>query len=170
MEYKVVGNTAAGDPGNGSMRFNTAAQTDATQLYFDQLGVGNVDQSAILSGLLPGDVLDFQQKDDANVVGSYTVNSVTDNVGWFTIDVTPGESFGAWPMPGNKGVIITVNSETVTQPPAQAYEYEMQSFPIGTLNDKKAWLNQMGSEGWQLIQFGGLSADGTLLAVFIRPV
>ena len=55
-------------------------------------------------------------------------------------------------------------------PAPQGYEYEMQPFPIGTLDDKKAWLNQMGSEGWQLIQFGGLSSDGTLLGVFIRPV
>ena len=71
MEYKVVaGNTSASDPGNGSMRFNTTTQSDATELYFDQLSVGNVDQSASFAAIAAGNVINFQQKDDINKVVS----------------------------------------------------------------------------------------------------
>jgi hypothetical protein len=115
MEYKVVaGNTSASDPGNGSMRFNTSAQSDATQLYFDQLGVGNIDYASVLSALVAGDTLDCQQKDNAAAVVNYAVNGVTDNAGWFTVDVTPGASSGL-PIPGNKGLLVTVNAMASTK-------------------------------------------------------
>jgi hypothetical protein len=105
-EYKVVGLTDPSDPGNGCMRFNTAAQGDATQLYFDQLATGNVDQTATFTALQPGDRIDVQQKDAASVVGAYSVAAVTNNTGWYTIDVTAIDSAGM-PIPGNKGANVT---------------------------------------------------------------
>src|SRR6516225_3140957 len=86
-EYKVIGQTTAADPGNGCMRFDTVAQGDATQLYFDQLATGNIDQSSAFTALQPGDWIDVQQKDAAAVVGAYSVVGVTNNTGWYTIDV-----------------------------------------------------------------------------------
>ena len=105
-EYKVIGQTTAADPGNGCMRFDTVAQGDATQLYFDQLATGNIDQSSAFTALQPGDRIDVQQKDAAAVVGAYSVVAVTNNTGWYTIDVTPIDSAGM-PIPGNKGANVT---------------------------------------------------------------
>jgi hypothetical protein len=171
VEYKVVGNTNASDPGNGCMRFNTDAQSDATQLYFAELSVGNIDVSSIFESIQTGDVLDFRGKNDISQTATFTVSAVTDNGTWYTADVTPGASSG-FPVSGNTGVIITVQTgDTDVLPPgAQAYEYHGEV--LVTTNEKTVLqrLNELGQGGWQLVQFYGLGSQGHPIAWFIRPV
>ena len=169
MEYKVVGNTTASNPGNGCMRFNTAGQADATQLYFCKLSAGNIDVSGVLASLAAGDILAFTSKNDGSTVASYTVASdAQDNSGWFTVNVTPVSNGGSWPVAGNTAVLIDVQGTLPAG--ATAYEYYMAGFPAGEYSDKQGWLNQLGAVGWRLIGFGGLSAEGTVVCVFIREL
>ena len=169
MEYKVVaGNTSASDPGNGSMRFNTPTQNDATELYFDQLSVGNVDQSASFAAIAAGNVLNFQQKDNMNNVGSYIVNSVpVNNTGWFTIAAQPGD-FTGFPIVGGKSVIVSCDTGTAAFG-GHTYDYHIEHFNVGGLDtDYLDVLNALGAQGWEMIFFTNIQTDDGQVRVWFK--
>ena len=122
-EYKVSGQTSASNPGNGFMKFNTANQNDATQLYLCDNSVGNVNVADILNQLAPGDVIEVANKAASTTTTVYTIGSVTDNSGWHTLAVTATDTAGTWPLTGSPSVLITA-LEPVTDIP---------SAPVGTL-------------------------------------
>ena len=78
----------AADPGNGRFRLNNADASLATQIYIDDLTDGNVDFSTIFNLLSAGDKIYIQNEGDANEAILVSVVTVTDNTGWFTIDIT----------------------------------------------------------------------------------
>ena len=169
MEYKVVaGNTSASDPGNGSMRFNTTTQSDATELYFDQLSVGNVDQSASFAAIAAGNVINFQQKDDINKVVSYIVNSApVNNTGWYTISVSPGDSTGL-PIAGGKSVMVSCDTGT-TAFGGHTYDYHIEHFNVGGLDtDYLDILNALGAQGWEMIFFTNIKTDDGQVRVWFK--
>jgi hypothetical protein len=169
MEYKVVaGQTSASDPGNGSMRFNTSAQSDATELYFDQLSVGNNDQTASFAAMTAGNVINFQQKDNMNVVGSFIINSVpVNNTGWFTIAVQPGD-FTGFPVVGGKSVIISFDTGT-TAVGGHTYDYHIEHFNVGGLDtDYLDVLNALGAQGWEMIFFTNIQTDDGQVRVWFK--
>ena len=159
MEYKVVaGNTSASDPGNGSMRFNTSTQSDATQLYFDQLSVGNVDQAASFAAMAAGNILNFQQKDNINIVASYIINSVVNNTGWYTINVEPGDSTGL-PITGGKSANVSCDTGASAFG-GHTYEYHIEHFNIrGTDDDHLTTLNALGAQGWEFLFITNIVTD-----------
>jgi hypothetical protein len=169
MEYKVVaGNTTASDPGNGSMKFNTSTQSNATQLYFDQLSVGNVDQSASFAAMAAGNVINFQQKDNMNVVGSFIIGSApVNNTGWFTIAVNPGD-FTGFPIAGGKSAIITCDTGTAAFG-GHTYEYNIEHFNVGGLDaDYLDVLNALGAQGWEMIFFTNIKTDDGQVRVWFK--
>ena len=169
MEYKVVaGNTTASDPGNGSMRFNTSAQADATELYFDQLSVGNVDQTSSFAAIAAGNILNFQQKDNLNVVGSFIINSVpVNNTGWFTIAVQPGD-FTGFPIAGGKSVIVSFDT-AIAAVGGHTYDYHIEHFNVGGLDtDYLDVLNALGAQGWEMIFFTNIKTDDGQVRVWFK--
>ena len=170
MEYKVVtGNQTASNPGNGNMRFNTVGQSDATEIYFCALGVGNIDYSAEFQGATAGDTLYSQSKSDSSVIGNFVINSVTDNSGWFTLAVTPGEVSG-FPMASGAAIFEIFPKQPETVPPKAAYQYLIYDYAHGVdVSEIQALLNQLGMEGWYLIRVAIHDAD-TTRATFIRQI
>jgi hypothetical protein len=88
LEWKFDSSILATDPGNKKFRYNSLTPGSVTEIYFNDFTNSGVDASGLLAALAPGDKLYIQQKDIAAVAGLFTVVSVTDNVGWFTVAVT----------------------------------------------------------------------------------
>jgi hypothetical protein len=62
---------------------------------------------------------------------------------------------------------------SIENPPraaAHPIEYLMVEMPVGTLDDKRIFLNELGADGWQLVQFGGLTVEGTHYVIFMRLI
>ena len=158
MEYKVIGQTAASDPGNGCMRFNTASQNDATELYFDLLSTGNVDQSASFAAMAVGNIINFQQKDNTNVVGSFIINTITDNVGWYTLGVEPGSSTG-FPIVSSRSAIVTCDTGAAAFG-GHTFEYHIEHFNLGGLDEEYLTiLNALGAQGWEFLFVTNFKTD-----------
>ncbi len=98
LAWKFSTSTTAADPGNQRIRYNNATPASVTELYIDDITLGNFDASTILNLLVAGDKFYIQQ---ANTSASFllaTIVSKTDNTGWFTFVVTI-DSSGT--LPGN---------------------------------------------------------------------
>jgi hypothetical protein len=168
MEYKVVaGNQSASNPGNGNMRFNTVGQSDATAIYFCALGVGNIDYSATFLAAKASDVLYSQLKTNTSVIGNFTINSVTDNGGWFTLAVTPGECSG---FPMNAAAIFDIFEGQPETVPVKKYQYMIHDYEHSQeIGDLQAMLNELGFNGWYLIRFSMHDAE-TSRVIFVREI
>jgi len=92
LEWKFDTNTSSGDPGSKKFRWNNSTPASVTEVYVNDTTESNADASAILNTLQPGHKIYNQQLDDATKNGLFTVVSVTDETGWFTIVVTADSS------------------------------------------------------------------------------
>ena len=92
----------AANPGSKRLRFNNATPASVTEIYINDTTNNNVDASTLLNALSAGDRIFVQEAADATAFLLATVNTITDNVGWFTLGVTP-ISVGALPS-NNKDV------------------------------------------------------------------
>lgn len=98
LEWRFSTSTTEADPGSGKLRYNNAIPASVTEIYIDDLTNAGVDASNILSALRAGDKFYVQQNDVATAAQLFTIVSVTDNTGWFTLGVTVD---GAGVLPGN---------------------------------------------------------------------
>jgi len=88
--------TTMADPGTGDVRTNTAVGTPATQISFSEITNLGIDASDMFSSLTTGDMIYFQQLDNANNWGRYQISgSPTDNVTWWLVPVTGIEQHGS---------------------------------------------------------------------------
>ena len=140
----------------------------AGKRYIDQLSVGNVDQTSSFAAIAAGNILNFQQKDNLNVVGSFIINSVpVNNTGWFTIAVQPGD-FTGFPVVGGKSVIISFDTGT-TAVGGHTYDYHIEHFNIGGLDtDYLDVLNALGAQGWEMIFFTNIQTDDGQVRVWFK--
>ena len=81
------GSTTAADPGGKAMRSDSLALASITKLYLDQASV-NYTFFGAFSELLVGDEVYISAINNNNR-GRYSITGVTNNSGWWTIDVTP---------------------------------------------------------------------------------
>jgi hypothetical protein len=98
LSWRFSTSTVEADPGSKRLRYDNATPASVTKLFIDDTTNGNFDASTILNLLVAGDQIYIQE---AGVAASFllcTVVTVTDNTGWFTIDVTI-DSSGT--LPGN---------------------------------------------------------------------
>lgn len=80
------------DPGNARIRFDSATPASVTALFVDDFDNAGVDVSGILNAIPVGTKIYLQQQDASGNFLIATVVLITDNTGWFTIDVTIDDS------------------------------------------------------------------------------
>jgi len=113
VEYTARTNTtAAADPSDGNVVWNTAAEGNATRLFISAKSSGKADTSHLWSNVRAGRSLTIQRKSNGEVIARYTVNDVVDNGGWFTVNVTPGSNSGL-PFANNDALIVTISAAPI---------------------------------------------------------
>lgn len=106
LAWRFSTTTTEADPGSRNLRFDNATPASITKFFISDVTENNGDASVLLGLLSPGSKIYIQQQDDAATALLATVVTVTDNSGWFTIDVTID---GSGTLPGNNkslGVLL----------------------------------------------------------------
>lgn len=89
-------NATMANPGSGRVRTDTAAGVPSTQIAFNDITALSVDSSQTMASLRTGDVIHFQQLDNANNWGRYSISATpTDNGTWWLVPVTSIEQHGS---------------------------------------------------------------------------
>ena len=102
FSWRFSTSTAEADPGNGRIRFDNATPASVTALFVDDFDNAGIDVSGFLNAVPVGTRLWLQE---SAVSGNFliaTITAVTDNTGWFKIDVTVNDS---GTLPGNNKVV-----------------------------------------------------------------
>jgi len=110
-KYVASLNTAS-NTANGQIRWNTAQQSNATQLYISERSDNNIDLSNVFNSISikpeqPAYIY-VQQSVDGNQYVKFRITKITDNGTSFTLDVTPVSVHGAWPVGGNTQMLIVL--------------------------------------------------------------
>jgi hypothetical protein len=92
LQWQFSTSTTIADPGAGFFRYDNATPASVTQIAVDDITFNGADASNLLNLLGSGDRIYIQQLDDASKFALFSITSVTDNTGWFTIDVTVDSS------------------------------------------------------------------------------
>ena len=101
--WKFDTTTTESSPASGDIRFNNATPASVTKIFINDFTNSGGDASAYLSTLQSGDVVYIQQEDDsASFLTATLTADITDNTGWFTLDVSISDS----------GTLITNNKST----------------------------------------------------------
>ena len=88
-QYRFSTSIVAADPGPGRFRYDAVAYAAVTQIFIDDFTNQGVDISNILALMTTGDRLYIQAEQDSNEFAVWDITApATDNVGWFTIDVS----------------------------------------------------------------------------------
>jgi predicted GTPase len=112
MEYSAkVTTNAAGDPGDGNVVWNTAAQNTATHIFIDQVTVAKTDVGILWREAQPRPLL-IQRKTNTAVFANYTITAVVDNGGWFDLAVVPGSNAGL-PFSGNDTLVVVLGPKPI---------------------------------------------------------
>lgn len=89
IPYQFSTTTTAADPGEGFFRLNNADASLATALYIDDIATGSMDVSAWLAAWQSGgQLIILSNVDDDNSFAIYTIGTVTDSTGYFTVALT----------------------------------------------------------------------------------
>jgi hypothetical protein len=104
LSWRFSTTTTAANPGSKRLRYDNAVPASVTQLFINDTTNGNFDASTLLNALTSGDRIYIQEANDATAFMLAGITGVTDNTGWFTIDVTPTTT-GALPS-NNKDVAV----------------------------------------------------------------
>ena len=108
---------AAADPSNGNITWNTTGQANATQIYVSAMSAAGNDISVIWKGVVTPQQIIIQRKNNSSQNQVFTITSVTDNSGWFTLAVTPVTNIGApFSNTNNLFVIIPAPSASLFLP------------------------------------------------------
>lgn len=79
----------SGDPGNGRVRTNSTVFSTVTEMFIDVLADSpTFDFGNIFDSLNVGDVVILQENGDATSAAEYTIDSITDETGWYTFELT----------------------------------------------------------------------------------
>jgi hypothetical protein len=102
-------NTTIASPGNGAIRWNTAAQFDASIIAVATVTNTNTDVKLGLKSAIAGDILYIQRQNDSSIWMKYRVTAAPiDNGNWIQYAVaTLGHSGG--PFGGNQGLLVALN-------------------------------------------------------------
>jgi hypothetical protein len=88
-EFRWSTDTTPTDPGNTRAKADTASFSTISEFYFDDVALSPAfDMGNIFDGLKAGDELVLQQNNDSTKSAIYTIDAVTDNTGWWTLEVT----------------------------------------------------------------------------------
>ena len=94
--------TTEGDPGNARIRFDNATPASVTALFVDDFDTAGIDVSGILNALPVGTRIYLQQQDVSGNFLIGTTTAITDNTGWFKIELTVTDS---GTLPANNKIV-----------------------------------------------------------------
>lgn len=97
LAYNYSTNTTKEDPTSTRVRANNATLASVTEWYFDYEDTSAVDQQALFNLLQENYVMVWEDSTDENNKASFTIDSVTDETGYFTLIVTLVDSEGSLP-------------------------------------------------------------------------
>ncbi|MHA2067803.1 MAG: hypothetical protein ACXABY_25855, partial [Candidatus Thorarchaeota archaeon] len=89
LSWRFSTSTVEANPGSKRIRFDNAAPASVTKIFINDTTNNNFDASALLNALQSGDRIYVQESADATAFLLATVDTITDNTGWFTLEVTP---------------------------------------------------------------------------------
>ena len=92
LTWRFNNSIVIADPGSGNFRMDSATPASVTKLAIDDETRAGVDASTVLDNLTPGSVIAIQELGDALNFIVCDVVTVTDQGGWFEIDVTIADS------------------------------------------------------------------------------
>ena len=93
FDYTFDTTITASDPGTGNIRFNNATLSSATAMYIDASNDASTDISTFLNTIddststIKGHFR-ISKKADASAFALYTITSLTNNTGWFTVNAS----------------------------------------------------------------------------------
>ena len=105
--WKFSTTTTEANPGSGRLRYDNATPASVTKLFINDTTNAGFDISNIFNNILAvGDKFYMQQADNGANFLIVTIDGITDNTGWFTLDVTVTAS-GSLPQNNRDiGVVI----------------------------------------------------------------
>jgi len=105
--WKFSTSTTEANPGSGRLRYDNATPASVTKLFINDTTNAGFDISTIFNNILSvGDKFYMQQADNGANFLIVTIDTITDNTGWFTLDVTVNAS-GSLPQNNRDiGVVI----------------------------------------------------------------
>jgi hypothetical protein len=86
--YNYLAGIGGGDPGTGSVAFDSFTPASITEIYIDDVSEPGHNQEWLYGQMAVGDVLIFGSEVDTADYVSFTIDSVTDSTGFWTIGVT----------------------------------------------------------------------------------
>jgi hypothetical protein len=91
--WKFSTSTTEANPGSGRLRYDNATPASVTKLFINDTTNAGFDISNIFNNILAiGDQMYLQQADNGANFLIVTITGITDNTGWFTLDVTVDDS------------------------------------------------------------------------------
>lgn len=118
--WKFSTSTTEANPGSGRLRYDNATPASVTKLFINDTTNAGFDISNIFNTILSvGDKMYIQQADTGANFLIVTISGITDNTGWFTLDVTIDAS-GSLPQNNRDiGVVIFTASGSASTPSDQ---------------------------------------------------
>lgn len=112
--YRFSTTTTAADPGTGRARLNNATMSLVTEAYLDDFAdIPTFDMGLIFNLLSAGGRLLIQQNDDSTRSGLFTVDSIVDNTGWWTFELTYIGDGGGGMVQDNKSTTFAFGNAAV---------------------------------------------------------
>ena len=102
FSWRFSTSTAEADPGNARIRFDNATPASVTALFVDDFDTAGIDVSGILNALPVGTRIYLQQQDASGSFLIGTTTAITDNTGWFKIELTVTDS---GTLPANNKIV-----------------------------------------------------------------
>jgi hypothetical protein len=121
--------TTATNPGAGFVSINNATLSSATAIYLNATDTSSVDQSNLITSLLASSnstkaYIRITKSTNSSVYANYSVSSVTNNSGWYTLTVTYLTGSGSFTASdlvavsiaraGDAGLVSTASANTWT--------------------------------------------------------
>ncbi len=131
IKYNFSTTTTAGDPGNGTVRFNNAAFASITQIYIDDVDTGSNAMGAWFDTM--DDVVNITSSAGyLTIIGDFgsgqvylfKVNSVVNSTGYRTIGVTPVVANTALPTNGGSLAVCFAANGADGRTPGVKYSFD----------------------------------------------
>ena len=163
--WKYDDNTSATNPGSGNFKLNNTDPALATALYISDETETGFDFSVILGALGIGDVIYFQNEEDAAEGALVTISSVTDNGTWYNFGFTVNDSNGSSLTDGKEfGFVFVLGVGTPTD--------SNLTTAAANITDNRIVRGDGGSKGiqeslWSISDLGSMTVSTSLSSGYL---
>lgn len=92
-DYTFSTTTTNADPTSGKIRANSTNLNEATAFYIDDVDAGGTDRQTVLGGITAGSTMVVAPSDDKGLIARFSVTSVSEQTGYWIINVSRTYSF-----------------------------------------------------------------------------